>query len=83
LKIAPDSSLVDNTKFIEVRLVNFGNLSLDFQVLFYSSAIFGADRMKSDIRRTINQKFIENNVTIPFPQLDVHIKSNNNQNTFN
>ncbi|PQJ82266.1 mechanosensitive ion channel family protein [Polaribacter glomeratus] len=70
-KIHPE---VDDTKFIEARLVNFGNSSLDFQVLFYSSTIFGADRMKSDIRRTINQKFIENNVTIPFPQLDVHIK---------
>jgi small-conductance mechanosensitive channel len=75
LKIAPDSSLVDNTKFIEVRLVNFGNLSLDFQVLFYSSAIFGADRMKSDIRMVIKQKFIENNITIPFPQMDARIKS--------
>jgi small-conductance mechanosensitive channel len=71
-KIHPE---VDDTKFIEARLVNFGNSSLDFQVLFYSSTIFGADRMKSDIRRTINQKFIENNVTIPFPQMDVHIKS--------
>ncbi|WP_240614639.1 hypothetical protein [Polaribacter filamentus] len=55
--------------------MNFGSLSLDFQVLFYSSAIFGADRMKSDIRMVINQKFIENNTTIPFPQMDVHIKS--------
>ena len=75
MKIAPDSSLVDSTKFIEVRLVNFGNLSLDFQVLFYSSAIFGADRMKSDIRMVIKQKFIENNITIPFPQMDANIKS--------
>tara|TARA_R110001592_G_scaffold38643_6_gene127402 strand:- start:2309 stop:3142 length:834 start_codon:yes stop_codon:yes gene_type:complete len=66
---------VDSTKFIEARLVNFGNSSLDFQVLFYSSTIFGADRMKSDIRIVINQKFIENNVTIPFPQMDLHIKS--------
>jgi small-conductance mechanosensitive channel len=69
---------VDSTKFIEARLVNFGNSSLDFQILFYSSTIFGADRIKSDIRRIINQKFIENNITIPFPQMDVHIKSNNN-----
>lgn len=67
---------VNDKKLIEARLVNFGNSSLDFQVLFYSSTIFGADRMKSDIRRTINQKFIENNITIPFPQMDVHIKNN-------
>ena len=70
---------VNDKKHIEARLVNFGNSSLDFQVLFYSSTIFGSDRMKSDIRRTITQKFIENNITIPFPQMDVHVKSNNKQ----
>ncbi|WP_111707846.1 mechanosensitive ion channel family protein [Lutibacter citreus] len=67
---------VDNNKAIEARLVNFGNSSLDFQVLFYSSTIFGSDRMKSDIRRIINKKFLEKNITIPFPQMDVHIKPN-------
>ncbi|GGW45358.1 mechanosensitive ion channel family protein [Arenibacter certesii] len=67
---------VDNTKLVEARLKNFGNSSLDFQVLFYSSTIFGSDRMKSDIRRIINTKFNENNITIPFPQMDVYIKSN-------
>ncbi|WP_026811070.1 mechanosensitive ion channel family protein [Arenibacter latericius] len=66
---------VDNTKLVEARLKNFGNSSLDFQVLFYSSTIFGSDRMKSDIRRIINSKFIEHNINIPFPQMDVHIKS--------
>lgn len=66
---------VDSEKLIEARLVNFGNSSLDFQVLFYSDTIFGSDRMKSDIRRMINKKFIEKNITIPFPQIDVHMKS--------
>ncbi|MFD2917566.1 mechanosensitive ion channel family protein [Psychroserpens luteus] len=66
---------VNDEKLIEARLVNFGDSSLNFQVLFYSSTIFGSDRMKSDIRRIINHKFIENNITIPFPQMDVHIKS--------
>ena len=65
---------VNGEKLIEARLVNFGNSSLDFQVLFYSSTIFGSDRMKSDIRRIINNKFIENRIQIPFPQMDVHIK---------
>jgi len=66
---------VNEKKLVEARLVNFGKSSLDFQVLFYSSTIFGSDRMKSDIRRIVNRKFIENNITIPFPQMDVHIKS--------
>tara|TARA_R110002096_G_scaffold18022_3_gene61960 strand:- start:273 stop:1118 length:846 start_codon:yes stop_codon:yes gene_type:complete len=67
---------VNAEKLVEARLVNFGNSSLDFQVLFYSSTIFGSDRMKSDIRRIINRKFIENNISIPFPQMDVHIRTN-------
>lgn len=74
-KSAKNHSEVDSTKLVEARLVNFGNSSLDFQVLFYSATIFGSDRMKSDIRRTINRNFIQNNITIPFPQLDVHIKN--------
>ncbi|SHI58175.1 Mechanosensitive ion channel [Arenibacter nanhaiticus] len=66
---------VNDEKTVEARLKNFGNSSLDFQILFYSSTIFGSDRMKSDIRRIINLKFQQNNITIPFPQMDVHIKS--------
>lgn len=67
---------VDNDKLIEARLVNFGPSSLDFQVLFYSGTIFGSDRMKSDIRRRITNNFIKHNITIPYPQMDLHIKSN-------
>ncbi len=67
---------VDGEKPTEARLVNFGNSSLDFQILYYSDTIFGSDRMKSDIRRIINRKFNENDITIPFPQMDVYIKSN-------
>lgn len=73
---AREHTEVNGEKLVEARLVNFGNSSLDFQVLFYSSTIFGSDRMKSDIRRIINRKFIEKNISIPFPQMDVHLKTN-------
>ncbi len=68
----PDISTQD---VIEVRLTDFGNSSIDFQVLFFSHHIFRIEKIKSDIRRIINKKFEENNVTIPFPQMDVHFKS--------
>lgn len=58
-----------------VRFIDFGNSSLDFEVLFYSQNIFRIENVKSEIRRNINRKFIENGVTIPFPQVDVHFKS--------
>ena len=61
---------------IEARLVNFGASALDFQVLFFSENIFGISKVKSDIRRTISKKFTSNQIAIPFPQMDLHVKSN-------
>jgi len=69
----PDTSGSEST---EARLVNFGNSSLDFQILFYSENIFRISKVKSDIRRTISHKFVANNISIPFPQMDLHLKSN-------
>ena len=60
----------------EARLVNFGNSSLDFQVLFFSKNIFRINKVKSDIRRNISRKFAESSIAIPFPQMDLHVKSN-------
>jgi len=80
IKILEESALehkeVSKRDLIEARLINFGNSSMDFQVLFFSSNIFRISKVKSDIRKTINKKFAENNVTIPFPQMDLHLKSN-------
>lgn len=61
---------------INTRFLDFGNSSLDFELLFFSKNIFRIENMKSDIRKIINRKFIENNITIPFPQMDLHFKSN-------
>ncbi|MBT8292579.1 MAG: mechanosensitive ion channel [Eudoraea sp.] len=67
---------VYDKKLIEARLINFGTSSLDFQVLFYSENIFSIGKVKSDIRRIIHKNLDINNITIPFPQLDLHIKNN-------
>lgn len=79
IKILEESTFehpdIFNRELTEARLVNFGNSSLDFQVLFFSKNIFRISKVKSDIRRNINRKFIENNITIPFPQMDLHLKS--------
>ncbi len=62
---------------VEARFVDFGNSSLDFELLFFSKTIFRVGRIESEIRRKINQRFIENNITIPFPQMDIHIQNTN------
>ncbi len=66
---------VSNKKLAESRFIDFGNSSLDFELLFFSNNIFRIERIKSDIRRAINKKFIENNIIIPFPQMDLHFKN--------
>jgi small-conductance mechanosensitive channel len=53
---------------------NFGSSSLDFEIMFMTEESFRVERIKSDLRFTIYQKFNDNNITIPFPQTDVHIK---------
>lgn len=56
-----------------VRLNEFGDSSLKFEVFFWSLEILFIEDVQSDLRFQINQKFKENNVVIPFPQRDVHL----------
>jgi len=75
MESATEHPEVVNDGLIRARFVDFGNSSLDFELLFFSKNIFRIENVKSDIRRTINRKFIENKVTIPFPQVDLHVRS--------
>ncbi|SHG17250.1 mechanosensitive ion channel family protein [Flagellimonas flava] len=52
---------------------DFGDSALVFSLNFFTNDSFAGLRIKSQIRYKINTKFRENNVTIPFPQRDVHI----------
>ncbi|UGU17003.1 mechanosensitive ion channel [Sinomicrobium kalidii] len=59
-----------------VLFENFGDSSLDFGVYFFLPDGFVALRVKSEIRFEIDKMFRENNVSIPFPQRDIHIIPN-------
>ncbi|MBU3822433.1 mechanosensitive ion channel [Flavobacteriaceae bacterium XHP0103] len=56
-----------------VQFINFGDSSLDFRVIFTLNDSFVANMPKSDIRFEIDRLFRENNISIPFPQRDIHI----------
>lgn len=58
-----------------VRLDNFGDSSVDFTLLFYSTNLFRIETTKSDLRFSIWEAFKQNGVEIPFPQRDLHLKS--------
>lgn len=59
-----------------VRFNDFGDSSLDFQVFFWVKEPFLVENTKSDIRYAVDDAFRKNGVQIPFPQRDVHIKTN-------
>ena len=66
---------ISEKNLIDARFVDFGDSSLDFEVLFFSKNVFRIEKVKSEIRFIINRNFIINNITIPFPQRDVYIKT--------
>ncbi len=78
IKVLKESALehreITNRELVEVFFLDFGDSALQFRLLFYSENVFRIERIKSDVRKIINRKFIENNITIPFPQRDLHIK---------
>ncbi|MBT0608246.1 mechanosensitive ion channel family protein [Aequorivita echinoideorum] len=56
-----------------VLFEDFGDSSLNFGVYFFLSDSFSDPRIKSAIRFEIDKTFRDNNITIPFPQRDVHL----------
>ena len=55
-----------------VMFEDFGDSSLNFGIYFFINDSFSDPRIKSELRFRIDDKFRANNVTIPFPQRDVH-----------
>lgn len=59
------------------RFIDFGNSSLDLEVHFWSKNMWQIENIKSDIRFEIYDQFNKQGIEIPFPQQDIHIKTNN------
>ncbi|KAA3649787.1 MAG: mechanosensitive ion channel protein MscS [Bacteroidetes bacterium] len=58
-----------------VRFIDFGESSLDFEIYFWTEEVWRIENSKSELRFSIDRKFRENNISIPFPQRDLHFKS--------
>lgn len=59
-----------------VWFMNFGDSALEFKLIFTLDDSFQSNKPRSDIRFEIDRLFREHNVTIPFPQRDIHIIEN-------
>ncbi len=59
----------------EVLFLEFGESSLNFELLIWISDLtLGVKNLKSEFNFLIFKAFKENNIEIPYPQIDVHIK---------
>lgn len=56
-----------------VRLKDFADSALLFQLYFWTNDVFPVEHIKSRLRFRIFRLFKENGVTIPFPQRDLHV----------
>lgn len=56
------------------HFANFGESSLEFKMFFWSKQTFRIENVKSELRRDVYKRLKENNLAIPFPQRDIHIK---------
>lgn len=52
---------------------DFGDSALIFAVNFYITDSFTDPRVKSEVRYKIDAAFRKNNISIPFPQRDIHL----------
>ena len=57
-----------------VRFESYGESSLGFAVYFYTTEIFRAENIKSDMRVAIFKALKEKGINMPFPQRVVHMK---------
>lgn len=53
---------------------DFADSGLDFELLFWTRKTFLAEKILSDLRFDIDREFRALEITIPFPQRDVHLK---------
>ncbi|NNE26760.1 MAG: mechanosensitive ion channel [Saprospiraceae bacterium] len=73
IEIADENPYALNYPKPFIRLEKFGDSSLDFNLYFYSKNYMVIEDIKSDIRLEIDRQFREHNISIPFPQRDVHV----------
>jgi len=75
VECAEQNEMIPSRPKAFARFNNFGSSSLEFQVYFWTEKVWRIENIKSELRFAIDAAFRANNITIAFPQLDVHVKS--------
>ena len=75
IKVATECQNICDTPSPRVRFRNFGESSLQFQLLFWIELPEMRGRVTDEICTQIYKQFNNQNIEIPFPQRTVHIKN--------
>ena len=76
LQVAEEHAGVLKTPAPDVLFKEFGDSSLNFELLVWSSAYITRPKiLQSELNFVIRRKFVENGIEIPFPQRDLHVRS--------
>ncbi|WP_235911785.1 mechanosensitive ion channel family protein [Mesorhizobium xinjiangense] len=75
MELAQNHPLVLKNPEPFVFFADFGASSLDFELRFYLSDVLNGLSVQTDIRFAIVDAFAREGIEIPFPQQDIHIRS--------
>ena len=76
LQAALDTPRVLNTPEPRVMMVGFGDSSVDFEIrLWIDDPEEGLGNIRSDVMKRVWKLFLDNDIEIPFPQRDLHIRT--------
>ena len=75
LRVAAEAEGVLKTPVPEVRFIEFGNSSLNMELLVWTNEPAKHFLLRSQLNFAIDAVFRREGVEIPFPQRDVHVKS--------
>lgn len=76
LRVAREAPEVDDDPVAEVRLLQFGESSLDFELVVWSREMtYRPFQLRSRLNFAIHRAFRESGIEIPYPQRDVHLRS--------
>ena len=75
LAVARAEPEVLTTPVPEVRFIEFGDSSLNFDLLVWSDEPPNHHRLRSKLNYAIDAAFRKNGIEIPFPQRDLHVKA--------
>lgn len=74
-QVASDHKEILNNPEPRVRFRAFGDSSLDFELLGWIARPVDRGRVRHELNCAVYKAFSENNIEIPFPQRDLHVRT--------